>query len=127
MDIKTFFLSGIIFFLLDMVYLSSHTSYFQKIFKGIQNSKLKLRYESAFICYIFLVLSVNYFILDDNKKNLKDSFILGLCIYGVYETTNYATFDKWPVYMVIADTIWGGVLFASTVYLTRKIKSYYKL
>ena len=127
MDIKTFLLSSIILFVLDYIYISSHSNYFKIVYKSIQNSKIKLKYHSGFLCYFFLALAVNYFILEDKKKDLKDSFVLGLCIYSVYETTNYATFDKWPIYMVIVDSIWGGILFTLTAYLTRKIKSYYKI
>ena len=127
MDIKTFLISGIILFVLDFIYISSHSNYFKIVYKSIQNSKLKVKYDGGVLAYFFLVLAVNYFILKDNNKDLKDSFILGLCIYAIYETTNYATFDKWPIYMLIVDSIWGGILFTLTTYLTRKIKSYYKI
>jgi len=127
MDIKTIFLSSLILLFLDYIYLSSHTKYFQSVFKSIQNSKLNIKYSGVILCYLILVFFINYFILEDNKKTIKDSFFFGMCIYGVYEMTNYATIDKWPIYMVFADTIWGGILFSLTVYLTRKIKSYYKI
>jgi uncharacterized membrane protein len=43
-----------------------------------------------------------------------DAFILGIVIYGVYETTNYAIFDKWNIQALTLDTLWGGILFAIT-------------
>ena len=55
----------------------------------------------------------------DNDTN--QIFAIGMCAnraltqkYAVYETTNYATFTKWPIYMLVADTLWGGLLFAIT-------------
>jgi len=74
---------------------------------------------SAFLCYIFLVIGLNYFILE-KKKSIWDAFLLGLVIYGVYETTNYAIFDKWQTMMVVIDTLWGGILFALTTGIIKK-------
>ena len=51
-----------------------------------------------------------------------DAFILGVVIYGVYETTNYALFDKWSLKAVILDTIWGGSLFALTTMILQRIR-----
>jgi uncharacterized membrane protein len=64
---------------------------------------------------LFLVGGLNYFILHAHNK-VMDAFILGLVIYGVFENTNLALFKKWPT-MVILDTLWGGILFASTTYI----------
>ena len=38
----------------------------------------------------------------------------------IYDLTNYATIEKWPLYLVVVDSIWGGGLFALTTYLTLK-------
>jgi uncharacterized membrane protein len=65
-----------------------------------------------------------YFILTkskDSKNKVLDAFLLGICIYGVYETTNYATLKKWPIRMLVVDTLWGGVLFALTTIIYYRI------
>jgi len=66
------------------------------------------------------VFSLNYFIIS-RKKPLIDAFILGIVIYGVYETTNYAILQKWSLFAVILDTFWGGLLFTLTTYIAYKI------
>jgi len=43
--------------------------------------------------------------------NYSKTFLFGACIYAVYEGTNYAIFQNWPLAMVLLDTLWGGVLF----------------
>jgi uncharacterized membrane protein len=53
---------------------------------------------------MFLIFGLNYFIIND-KKSVLDAFILGIIIYGVYETTNYSLLKKWPLTVVIVDTI----------------------
>ena len=126
MNISNLIVSSIFFVLLDYIYLSSQKNYFNKLFLQIQGSKINFKMEGAILCYIALIIALNYFILNDKDKNLYDAFLLGFLIYVVYETTNYATLNKWPFEMVIMDSIWGGILFLLTVYLTRLFFKYYK-
>jgi uncharacterized membrane protein len=44
-------------------------------------------------------------------------------IYGVYDATNYALLRKWNPYLSIIDTLWGGVLMATTTYITYSVLS----
>ena len=114
-------LSAIIMISLDFVYLSVMKSYFMNQVKNVQGSALKLNYFGAAICYVFLVAGLNYFIIKP-RKSISDAFLLGLVIYGVYETTNYALFSNWSIVSVIIDTLWGGLLFASTAYIVEKMR-----
>ena len=117
-----FLLSAIIFVTLDYFYLGLMRSYFENQVKIIQGSPLKMNLLGAIICYIFLISGLNYFIIKPNKS-IQDAFLLGLVIYGVYETTNLALFQKWSWLTVLLDTLWGGILFALTTFLVIKIKS----
>jgi uncharacterized membrane protein len=114
-------LSAIVMISLDFVYLSVMKGYFMNQVKNVQGSALKLNYFGAAICYIFLVAGLNYFIIKP-RKSVSDAFLLGLVIYGVYETTNYALFSNWSIVSVIIDTLWGGLLFASTAYIVEKLR-----
>ena len=114
-------LSAIILVTIDSIYLYLIKSIFEKQISSIQGSPLKLNIYGAILCYIILVFGINYFILRTNKSVL-DAFILGIIIYGVYETTNLALFKKWSPYIAALDTIWGGVLFALTTYIVQKLK-----
>jgi uncharacterized membrane protein len=69
-----------------------------------------------------LITGLNYFIIKP-RKSVTDAFLLGIVIYGVYETTNYALFSNWSIISVIIDTLWGGLLFATTAYVVEKIKN----
>ena len=114
-------LSAIVMLSLDFVYLSVMKSYFMNQVKNVQGSPLKLNYLGAAICYIFLIAGLNYFIIKP-RKSVSDAFLLGLVIYGVYETTNYALFRNWSIISVLMDTLWGGLLFASTTYNGEKLR-----
>jgi uncharacterized membrane protein len=114
-------LSAIVMLSLDFVYLNVMKGYFMNQVKNVQGSPLKLNYLGVAICYIFLIAGINYFIIKP-RKSVSDAFLLGLVIYGVYETTNYALFSNWSIVSVIIDTLWGGLLFASTAYVVEKLR-----
>jgi uncharacterized membrane protein len=42
------------------------------------------------------------------------AFLTGLATYAVYDLTQLVTFDKYPLWFALADSIWGGVLMALT-------------
>ena len=106
-------ISTILLFLIDSIYLTLFKEYFYRQIQLVQNSSIKINILSVVMCYIFLIFGLNYFILE-KKKSVLDAFLLGLVIYGVYETTNHAIFSKWCILTVIIDTLWGGILFALT-------------
>ena len=83
--------------------------------------KLEVNFLGAALCYIFLIVGINYFIIKPNKS-INEAFLLGLIIYGVYETTTYALFKNWSIITVIIDTLWGGLLFASTTYIVNMLR-----
>ena len=105
--------SAIVFVCLDAVYLNFMKDYFNNQVQIIQGTKIQFNLLAALICYIFLIYGLNYFIIRP-RKSPSDAFLLGLVIYGTYETTNWAIFTKWSPLSVIIDTLWGGILFALT-------------
>ncbi len=114
-------LSAIVFITIDFMYLQSVKGYFQKQVQSVQGSAMQINYLGAAICYVFLIIGINYFIIKPNRS-IKDAFLLGLVIYGVYETTNYALFKNWSIITVLIDTLWGGVLFAITTYIVNVLR-----
>lgn len=110
--------SAILFVIIDSVYLNFMKDYFQKQVIKVQGSSIKMNFTGAVLCYIFLIAGLNYFIIKP-KKSVQDAFLLGIVIYGVYETTNYAIFKNWSILSVIIDTLWGGILFALTTYIIK--------
>ena len=113
-------ISAIIFVSLDYIYLSTIKNYFLNQIKKVQGSPVSVNFLAIVICYIFLIIGINYFIIKP-KRSVQDAFLLGLVIYGVYETTNWALLKNWSVITVIIDTLCGGTLFALTTYLTNML------
>lgn len=115
---------AIIFILLDSIYLRYMKNYFLNQISRVQNGKPgNIRFLGAGLTYLFLIFGLFYFIILP-KRSVKDAFLFGLVIYGVYETTNYAIFRDWSILTVLIDTLWGGVLFALTSYFTQSIRSF---
>jgi uncharacterized membrane protein len=113
--------SAIVFVCLDAVYLNLMKDYYNKLVQDIQGTKIQFNLLAALICYIFLIYGLNYFIIRP-RRSPNDAFLLGLIIYGVYETTNWAIFTKWSVLSVIIDTLWGGILFALTTTIVQFLR-----
>ena len=124
MDLKSILLSGLLFVAIDAVYLTSMSNFFNKLVKNIQGHKIKFNMLGAIICYVFLILGINHFIISKNKSPF-EAALFGLVIYGVYESTNYAIFSNWSLEALALDTVWGGVLFYLTTYATYKLKTYF--
>lgn len=116
-----FLVSAIVFISIDFVYLNVMKSYFDNQIKSVQGSPIKMNYLGAALCYIFLIIGINYFIIKP-RRSVSDAFLLGIVIYGVYETTNLALFKNWSILTVIIDTLWGGLLFAATTYLVNLLR-----
>ena len=117
MNLKQVIISGIAMLLLDFIYLSTFSGFFNKLVTSVQGSKIKFNAVGAILCYILLIGGLNYFIIS-RKKSLQEAFLLGIVIYGVYETTNLAILEKWTIQSVALDTLWGGILFALTSKIT---------
>jgi len=115
--------SAIIFVFIDFIYLNLIKDYFSNQIKRVQGSQMNVNLFGAVLCYIFLIVGINYFIIKP-KKSVSEAFLLGIVIYGVYETTNYTLFKNWALLTVIIDTLWGGILFALTTYLVNMLRSH---
>lgn len=79
----------------------------------IQRVVMKVKVLPVLVCYAFLIFGLNYFILS-KRRSILEAFLLGLVIYGVYDSTNLAIFKKWDTKMALMDGLWGGILFALT-------------
>jgi uncharacterized membrane protein len=95
---------------------------------NISNNRIFI---SVVIAYFLLALSIYLFIVHPEIGNYKidylklciKSILLGLIIYGIYNSTNMATIKEWGVKEFIVDTVWGMVLFGitgiSSIYLIK--------
>jgi uncharacterized membrane protein len=105
--------SAAILLALDFIYLNMTKSTFETQVVKIQRVVMKVKIIPAALCYLLLVIGLNYFILRTHRPIL-EAFLLGFIIYGVFDTTNLAIFKKYDWKVAIMDALWGGILFALT-------------
>ncbi len=126
-NLKIFAISGIIFFLIDSVFLSIISKKYGEMIKKIQNKPMKVRILSAVVCYALLIFSLNYFILSNDENQELRALFLGWTIYGVYDSTAYALIEDWDIKMALIDGVWGGILFyLSTISTKFFLKNFLK-
>jgi len=115
--VRQILVSGITMLVLDAMYISVINKPFTDQIVNIQRVTMTIKWAGVFVCYFFLIAGLNYFIINRNRSPM-EAFYFGLVIYGVYESTNYATLKKWTAPLAIIDTLWGGTLMALTTYIT---------
>ena len=121
--IKNIILLAVIIVLVDAGFLYLMSNNFQSMVKKIQGTPLKMELLPTIACYIILVSSLYYFVIN-KKGSYLDAFLLGFFIYGVYETTNMAIFKDWSYKVGLIDLSWGGFLFLITTYLYKNSVKY---
>ena len=110
----------VILLALDFMYITATRNMFEIQIADVQRVALQMRPLGGVLCYLLLVIGLYYFIVREHRP-VFDAFLLGLVIYGVYETTSYALLKKWKWNIVLMDTLWGGILFALTTLITYKV------
>lgn len=109
---------------LDSFYLNFMKKKYMNLITNIQKENFKLNIFGLLMSYFFLVLGL-YFLIKNNFDYI-NAFLFGLIVYGVYDFTNLAIFNKWSLFLSIIDILWGGILFSLTILLTNIIFSYSK-
>ena len=97
-------------FVLDAVYIQFIYGGFSKMISRVQGSPIRLRWESAVLCYFVLASMLYYFIILPGRP-ATDAALLGFGTYAVYETTSYALLKDWELHIAVIDSLWGGALF----------------
>jgi uncharacterized membrane protein len=125
-DIKMLLIILLIFLVIDIpmiTYINGkmYQIQFNRINNGPMNVNLRT-YISAGICYLLLVFGIYHFAVKQNS--VSNGAILGLVIYGIYNTTNLATINNYGIKESIVDTVWGTILCTLITYLSIKLKSY---
>ena len=125
--IKNIIISVIIFLLVDFLWLGAVAKNFYD--NQLSPFKRTLNWPAAILTYLLIIVAINLFVLPRASGEPWRGFIwgglLGLCLYGVYDLTNWATLSDWSVKMVVVDMLWGimlcGTVSALTIFISAKI------
>ena len=129
---KDYIVFLIVLLLIDSIYLFSLKKIHSKVISTIQNEPLNVKYKYASIFYLIAPLAYTNFIKtlsksqSNSKKNiliqlLKYGSLMGLLMYGTFDATNLALFNKYPEWYALMDTAWGMIAISIASILTFKI------
>jgi uncharacterized membrane protein len=123
-------LSGIILLIitiliLDGIWIGYNLQSYSKMYAKVQGSPIKVNLIATIIAYIFIVMSFVYIVIPrlQQEKSIsiincfKQSGIVGLIVYGIYNFTNLALLKDYSWKVGTIDTIWGCVLFTLVAYI----------
>ena len=93
--------------ILDLPWLFIQGPAVQEIVKNIQDDRpMNVRLWGAVPVY----LALGYLVSEIHSA--PRAFLTGMATYAVYDFTQIVTFDKYPLWFALADSMWGGVLVA---------------
>ena len=115
--IKQIGILAVVIFLLDLPWLSFVGGNYNAIIQAIQGgNEVRMRPIAGLVVYPALAF------LALRTQSLKDAFLTGACVYAVYDFTVLAAFNKYPLYMAVGDTLWGGILFTAVFWIREHFK-----
>ena len=110
--IITFVTFGIIFALIDAVWLKTSNALYKKELGSLIREKPD--FVAAIIFYVIYVTGVSLFTITpvlDRSGSWLDVLLLagmfGLVAYATYDLTNQATLKGWSKKIVVIDLVWG--------------------
>ncbi|OQA35560.1 MAG: hypothetical protein BWY54_00563 [Candidatus Dependentiae bacterium ADurb.Bin331] len=74
--------------------------------------------------WFLIVFGIFFFVLPLADSWLRAGIygaVYGLILYGVYDLTNFATLQDWPIKLVMADCVWGILLNAVISAISYKV------
>ena len=111
----SYFLTTIVFFALDMVWLGLIAkNIYQKYLGNFLSDKVN--WTAAVIFYLIFIAGIFIFVIlpSIEKQSMVRALVLGaifgLIAYATYDLTNYATLKGFPLNIVFIDLAWGAVL-----------------
>ena len=96
------------------LYLFMATRYGELI-HGVQKRPMHLRIGYAFAAYAIMLLGLFAVVNPgpDVATAASRGAVFGIVLYGVYNCTLLAVLSDWSPGLALADTLWGGILFAT--------------
>ena len=101
------------FAILDAIWLATTASISTSMIAAIQNKPLEIRWIPAIIVYILMVIATWFFAVEPSKTVVEAAgrgALLGFCMYGLYDLTNYATLSRYTLSFALTDIVWGTFL-----------------
>lgn len=108
---------SLVIFLVDLPWLTIVGGPYAAAVKLIQGGgEVRMRPIAALAVYPALAY------LAFQTTSMRQAFFTGMSVYAVYDFTVMAVFQKYPLYLALGDTLWGGLLFTIVYYIRERFQ-----
>ena len=102
---------------LDAPWLYYQSAAAKGMLESVQGGRpLSMRLWPAVVVYVALA----YLLLQQTSAT--GAFLAGAAVYAVYDFTNLSLLKDYTLNFAVADTLWGGILFAIAFWSLEKIR-----
>ena len=106
--------------LMDAIYFSFTKDIYRRNFESVSGENWPgVRWDGVVMSYILVSLCL--YIVSLRARDSFEAGMVGLVVYGIYNSVNYATLNGYSFNVGLMDTIWGGILFLSVYKAVRVI------
>lgn len=128
--LKLYFVSIVVFFVIDIVWLGLISKNLYATYLGHLMAP-KVNWAAAIIFYALFIAGLVFFVIEPSlaKHSLRYAILagafFGLICYATYDLTNLATLKDWPLNITLIDLAWGTVLNSAVATITYLIADKY--
>jgi uncharacterized membrane protein len=121
--ILLYFITLVVFFVIDMVWLGVVAKGFYRRHLGAFMTP-KVNWAAAMLFYLLFIVGLLVFVVRPALaagvplQALFYGALLGLISYATYDFTNLATLRDWPLVITVVDLVWGTVLGGVVSYIS---------
>jgi len=126
--VGTYFITLVIFFAIDLVWLGVVAKNFYRQHIGHLMSA-DVNWPAALLFYAVYIAGIVFFAIKpafeagSASRALAYGAFFGFLAYATYDLTNQATMKNWPVLVTVIDLAWGTVLTATVAFLSYQVSS----
>lgn len=120
MFLQQFIIATVVVLILDAIWIGVNIKSYQQLTETIQGTKMMVKWIPAILTYGLILLGLYLILLyaqyeSSKPKVILYAFLFGIVSYGIYNFTNLAILTNYTTPVAIKDTLWGGVLLATSI------------
>lgn len=112
-------LFSILYLVVDIMWITFMSNrFYQPKIESIQGSPMRFKVLPAVLAYITLLITMFAICVPLSERYKTKTHpalvfaLVGFCLYGVYNFTNGAIFERYDPVIMLVDTAWGTLSFA---------------
>ena len=108
--------------IVDILWIKSDVIKFTDMIKNIQNTPVKVKYTYAMLAYMLMILGLYVYVLPQMDGTLYTALtkggLFGIIVFGIFDMTNMAIFDKYNAKVALLDMLWGMLIYSAAGYIS---------